>query len=196
MGTAATLSRSLATHDPSEPGHAVRVTTLALQLAVAVAATPAAVEAIRMGGPLHDVGKLSVRSAVLEKPGPLNADELAEVRRHAAVGANMVAGIRSLQNGVPCVLHHHERWDGGGYPSHLAGSEIPLSARILAVADAYDAMTMNRPYSAALSHDDALREVERCSGSQFDPELAAAFVASRASPRSRASPAYARSLRR
>jgi len=175
MGTATTLRRSLATHDPSEPGHAVRVTTLALQLAKAVAAAPDAVEAIRMGGPLHDVGKLSVRSEVLAKPGPLDADELAEIRTHPVAGANMVAGVRALRNAVPCVLHHHERWDGAGYPNKLAGPEIPLSARILAVADAYDAMTMNRPYRVALSHDAAVREVERCSGSQFDPELAAAL---------------------
>jgi HD-GYP domain-containing protein (c-di-GMP phosphodiesterase class II) len=175
MGTATTLSRSLATHDPSEPGHAGRVTMLALQLAEAVEAAPDAVEAIRMGGPLHDVGKLSVRSEVLSKPGPLNADELAEIRVHPVAGADMVAGIHALRNAVPCVLHHHERWDGAGYPGHLAGPEIPLAARILAVADAYDAMTMKRPYRAALSHADALAEVERCSGSQFDPELAAAF---------------------
>jgi HD-GYP domain-containing protein (c-di-GMP phosphodiesterase class II) len=175
MGTAATLSRSLATHDPSEAAHAVRVTTLALQLAEAVEASPDAVAAIRMGGPLHDVGKISVRSEVLAKPGPLDADELAEIRTHPVAGANMVAGVRGLRNAIPCVLHHHERWDGRGYPNHLAGPEIPLSARILAVADAYDAMTMTRPYSVALSHDDAVREVERCAGSQFDPELAAAF---------------------
>jgi HD-GYP domain-containing protein (c-di-GMP phosphodiesterase class II) len=173
MGTATTLRRSLATHDPSEPGHAVRVTTLALQLAEAVAASPEAVEAIRIGGPLHDVGKISVRSEVLAKPGPLDADELAEIRTHPAAGATMVAGIRGLRSAVPCVLHHHERWDGRGYPNNLAGPAIPHEARILAVADAYDAMTMTRPYRAALSHDDAVLEVERCSGSQFDPELAA-----------------------
>jgi len=176
MGTATTLSRSLATHDPSEVAHAVRVTKLALQLAEAVAAAPDAVEAIRMGGPLHDVGKLAVRTEVLAKPGPLDADELAEIRAHPVAGANMVAGIRTLRNAIACVLHHHERWDGAGYPNRLAGPEIPLEARILALADAYDAMTMARPYRAALSHDDAVREVERCAGSQFDPELAAAFL--------------------
>ena len=175
MGTATTLSRSLATHDPSEAAHAFRVTTLALQLAEAVAAAPDAVEAIRMAGPLHDVGKLSVRSEVLAKPGPLDAEELAEIRAHPVAGATMVAGIRALPNAVACVLHHHERWDGRGYPNNLAGREIPLAARILAVADAYDAMTMTRPYSAAVSHEDAVREVARCAGSQFDPELAAAF---------------------
>ena len=152
------------------------MTTLALQLAEAVAAAPDAVEAIRIGGPLHDVGKLAVRTEVLAKPGPLDANELAEIRAHPVAGAHMVAGIRALRNAVACVLHHHERWDGAGYPNRLVGPEIPLEARILAVADAYDAMTMTRPYRAALSHDDAVREVERCAGSQFDPELAAAFL--------------------
>jgi HD-GYP domain-containing protein (c-di-GMP phosphodiesterase class II) len=88
----------------------------------------------------------------------------------------MVAAIGALRSAIGCILHHHERWDGGGYPNKLAGSEIPLEARILALADAYDAMTMTRPYRPALSHDDAVREVERCAGSQFDPELAAAFL--------------------
>ena len=176
MGTAIKLSRSLATHDPSEAAHATRVTTLALRLAKAVHAAPNAVEAIRMGGPLHDVGKLSVRTAVLAKPGPLDDDELAEIRAHPAAGAKMVGDVRALRSAVPCVLHHHERWDGAGYPNHLSGSAIPLEARILALADAYDAITMNRPYRAALTHDDAVREVERCSGSQFDPELTIAFL--------------------
>lgn len=176
MGTASTLSRSLATHDPSEAAHAVRVTTLALRLAEAVAAAPDAVEAIRVGGPLHDVGKLAVRSEVLAKPGPLDEDELAEIRAHPVAGANMVSSVGALRNAVACVLHHHERWDGAGYPNRLAGPEIPLEARILAVADAYDAMTMTRPYRAALSHDDAVREVERCAGSQFDPLVAEAFL--------------------
>jgi HD-GYP domain-containing protein (c-di-GMP phosphodiesterase class II) len=176
MGTATTLSRSLATHDPSEAAHAIRVTTLALRLAEAVDAAPGAVEAIRIGGPLHDVGKLSVRTAVLAKPGPLDDDELAEIRAHPAAGAEMVSGVHSLRGAVPCVLHHHERWDGAGYPNQLRGPEIPLEARILALADAYDAMTMTRPYRVALSHDDAVREVERCSGSQFDPELTIAFL--------------------
>jgi HD-GYP domain-containing protein (c-di-GMP phosphodiesterase class II) len=176
MGTASTLSRTLATHDPSEAAHAGRVTTLALRLAEAVAASPDAVEAIRMGGPLHDVGKLSVRPAVLAKAGPLDDQEMAEIRAHPAAGARMVGDVRALRGAVPCVLHHHERWDGAGYPGHLSGPEIPLEARILALADAYDAMTMTRPYRAALSHDDAVREVERCSGSQFDPDLTAAFL--------------------
>jgi HD-GYP domain-containing protein (c-di-GMP phosphodiesterase class II) len=176
MGTASTLSRTLATHDPAEAAHAARVTTLALRLAAAVAAAPAAVKAIRLGGPLHDVGKLAVRSDVLAKPGPLDADELAEIRKHPVDGASMVGGIRTLRTAVGCVLHHHERWDGAGYPHRLAGPEIPLEARILALADAYDAMTMTRAYRPALSHDDAVREVERCAGSQFDPDLTAAFL--------------------
>jgi HD-GYP domain-containing protein (c-di-GMP phosphodiesterase class II) len=93
------------------------------------------------------------------------------------IGARMIDGIDSLRAALDCVLHHHERWDGTGYPYRLAGHEIPFEARILALADAYDAMTSDRPYRPALTHDEAVAEVERCAGTQFDPQLAEAFVA-------------------
>jgi putative nucleotidyltransferase with HDIG domain len=157
-------------------GHAARVTALALRLAEVMRAGEARLEAIRVGGPVHDIGKAAVDPAILNKPGALDPRELVEIRKHPVVGAEMIHGIRSLLPAVHCVLHHHERWDGGGYPHGLVADEIPFEARILAVADAYDAMTSDRPYQAALTHEDALAEVERCAGSQFDPRVAEALI--------------------
>jgi HD-GYP domain-containing protein (c-di-GMP phosphodiesterase class II) len=131
---------------------------------------------LRLGGALHDVGKLGVRDAVLNKPGPLTADELCEVRAHPEIGARMVALDQALRAALPAVLYHHERWDGGGYPSGRAGSAIPLVARILGVVDSYDAMTSDRPYRTARTSAVAAEEVDRCAGTQFDPDVAAAFL--------------------
>jgi len=131
---------------------------------------------LRLGGALHDVGKLGVRDEVLNKPGPLTEDELSEVRAHPEIGARMVSLDGALQAALPAVLYHHERWDGAGYPTGKAGEEIPLEARVLAVADAFDAMTSDRPYRRALSRAEALAEVERCAGTQFDPQIARVFL--------------------
>ena len=131
---------------------------------------------LRLGGALHDIGKLVVSEAVLNKPGPLTSTEQAEVREHPEAGARMVALDRSLRPALPGVLYHHERWDGLGYPTGRAGKEIPLEARILAVTDSFDAMTSDRPYRAALTHEQAIAELERCSGSQFDPDVALVFL--------------------
>lgn len=133
-------------------------------------------QAIRVGGPLHDVGKLAVSEEILRKRGPLDPDELIEIRKHPVTGAKMLGGIRSLRIGVDCVLHHHERWDGDGYPYGLAGATIPLEARIVSVADAFDAMISDRPYRSAMPREAALSEIDRCSGSQFDPKVANALL--------------------
>jgi HD-GYP domain-containing protein (c-di-GMP phosphodiesterase class II) len=131
---------------------------------------------LRLCGALHDVGKLAVSDAVLNKRGPLTADELAEVRTHPEAGARLVALDRTLRPALPGVLYHHERWDGAGYPTGRAGSAIPLEARILAVADCFDAMTSDRPYRAALPPEEALDELDRCRGTQFDPDVALVFL--------------------
>jgi HD-GYP domain-containing protein (c-di-GMP phosphodiesterase class II) len=131
---------------------------------------------LRLGGALHDVGKLAVRDEVLNKPGPLTAGEVREVRVHPEVGARMVALDQTLRPALPGVLYHHERWEGGGYPSGRAGCAIPLVARILGVVDSFDAMTSDRAYRAALPAERAAAEVDRCAGTQFDPEIAQTFL--------------------
>jgi HD-GYP domain-containing protein (c-di-GMP phosphodiesterase class II) len=131
---------------------------------------------LRLGGALHDVGKLAVSDAVLNKPGPLTADEILMVRAHPEIGARMVSLHKSLRSSLPAVLYHHERWDGEGYPTGRAGAEIPLEARVLAVVDSFDAMTSDRPYRLAMPAEDAVEELDRCAGTQFDPDVAVAFL--------------------
>jgi putative nucleotidyltransferase with HDIG domain len=176
LATAAELSQQLEVHDPDGAGHAARVTMLALLLAEALEAGRVRVEAIRAGGPLHDVGKLTVATEILQKPGPLAPAELDQIRTHPVIGAHMLADVDDAQGGLDCVLYHHERWDGTGYPHGLTAGAIPLEARIVAVADAYDAMTFDRPYRRALTQEQAIAEVERCAGTQFDPQVATALL--------------------
>lgn len=134
------------------------------------------IDVLRMGAALHDVGKLALPEHILRKPGPLDEGELESMRRHPEEGARMVARHRSLQLVVPAVLYHHERWDGTGYPIGVEGEAIPPEARVLAVVDAFDAMTTDRPYRRALPQSHALAELERCAGTQFDPEIVRVFV--------------------
>jgi HD-GYP domain-containing protein (c-di-GMP phosphodiesterase class II) len=127
---------------------------------------------------LHDLGKIGIPDAILLKPGPLTSAELEHMRLHPLLGARLLEKIPHLGDVVRgVVLFHHERWDGEGYPHGLAGGKIPLAARIFAVADAWDAMTNDRPYRKRLTPDVALAEIEQGAGAQFDPELAAAFCA-------------------
>jgi len=131
---------------------------------------------LRLGALLHDVGKLAVPPAVLMKRGPLTEAEFVQVRRHPAAGVRMLRSLGAPREILPTVLHHHERWDGTGYPRGRGGDKIPLEARILAVADSFDAMTSTRPYRAPRDADGALEELRRCAGSQFDPALVGVFV--------------------
>lgn len=163
--------------DPSLEGHASRVGRHAEAVARRLGWNETALEELRLGASLHDVGKVNVRPDVLTKPGRLDETELAEVRAHPVEGAWLIAGVPSLCAALPYVLFHHERWDGFGYPTRRAGFDIPIEGRLLAVADSFDAMTSSRPYCDARAFDGAVEEVERCSGSQFDPAIADAFVA-------------------
>jgi HD-GYP domain-containing protein (c-di-GMP phosphodiesterase class II) len=169
------LSEAIEARDPHTRGHSVRVARMAHAVGVRFGCDELRL-ALRLGGALHDVGKLVVSEAVLNKPGPLTEEEVAEVRGHPEAGARMVALDRALRPALPGVLYHHERWDGAGYPTGRSGEEIPLEARILAVADCFDAMTSDRPYRAALPAEQALEEVDQCAGSQFDPDVALVFL--------------------
>jgi putative nucleotidyltransferase with HDIG domain len=170
------LSRAIETRDPHSAGHAARVGFMAEVVAERVGWDEADVEVLRMGAALHDVGKLRVSERILRKPGPLDEGELAEMRRHPEEGALMVAKVRSLRLVVPAVLYHHERWDGSGYPVGIEGEGIPPEARVLAVVDAFDAMTSDRPYRRAMTDRLAVAELERCAGTQFDPEIVRVFA--------------------
>jgi HD-GYP domain-containing protein (c-di-GMP phosphodiesterase class II) len=170
------LSAAVESRDPATRGHAARVTVLADAVGRRLGWDEPRLAALRLGATLHDVGKVAVPVAVLRKRGPLTEAEAAQVRVHPAAGACVVAAIAAARPALPCVLHHHERWDGRGYPHGLEATEIPHEARLLAVADAYDAMTTSRPYRAALPAAAALAELERCAGTQFDPHLVGAFL--------------------
>jgi len=170
------LSAALEARDPYLSGHSTRVTDFAEGLARVLGWRGRDLETLRVGGSLHDVGKIAVDPRVLRKPGPLTVAECAQIRRHPVTGARLMDIVDDLSRALPYVLHHHERWDGCGYPYGIGGSGIPLEGRLLAVADAFDAMTTARSYRPALAVDAALGELERCAGSQFDPQLARTFV--------------------
>jgi HD-GYP domain-containing protein (c-di-GMP phosphodiesterase class II) len=171
-----TLTRALDARDPDASAHASRVAILAEALARRLGWRDASLEPLRLGGALHDLGKLTVPRRLLLKRSALTAAELARVREHPSTGARLLAPIAPARPVLPYVLFHHERWDGGGYPTGRPGAEIPLGARVLAVVDAFDAMTSDRPYRRALSVEAALEEIDRCAGAQFDPVVAGVFV--------------------
>jgi HD-GYP domain-containing protein (c-di-GMP phosphodiesterase class II) len=170
------LARAIEARDPYSSGHAARVTEIAEVIAARLGWDDEQIDVLRIGAALHDIGKLAVPDSVLRKPGPLNEAEFDHIRAHPQEGARMLGLVKKLRPAVQCVLHHHERWDGHGYPTGRAGEEIPIEARVLAVADAYDAMTSDRPYRRALSQVRAISELERCAGTQFDPDVVAVFA--------------------
>ncbi|MBV8563387.1 MAG: HD-GYP domain-containing protein [Actinobacteria bacterium] len=172
----ASLSRALEIRDQTY-GHGARVAALAEPVAIRLGWDRDRIRTLRVAAPLHDIGKVKVRREVLGKAGPLTVDEQAEIRRHPRAGASLVLELRRVWHALPYVLFHHEHWDGSGYPAGLRGRAIPMEARILAVADAFDAMISPRPYRGAMSHEHALSEIERCAGTQFDPRVAEAFLA-------------------
>jgi putative two-component system response regulator len=170
------LASALAARDPATAAHSARVTDLADRLAGWLGWDDAKLAALRLGGPLHDIGKIAVSKTILRKRGPLNPRELAEIRTHPVAGAKIVGPDRRASAALPFVLYHHEHWDGRGYPTGRSGEDIPEGARLLSVADAFDAMTSTRPYRRALPVERALGEIERCAGTQFDPAMAHAFL--------------------
>ena len=171
----ASVARALEQRDQTT-GHGARVAALAEPVAVRLGWDRERIRTLRFAAPLHDVGKVKVRPQLLGKPGPLTLDELAEIRAHPRAGAQLVLPLGRFRVALPYVLFHHERWDGGGYPAGLRGRRIPIEARIVAIADAFDAMISPRPYRPALTHEHALEEVERGAGTQFDPVAAELFV--------------------
>ncbi|HVT80815.1 MAG TPA: HD domain-containing phosphohydrolase [Phycisphaerae bacterium] len=176
MGVLHALTRSIDAKDAYTRGHSQRVAELSRELARKIGLPEEQCERIYLSGLLHDVGKIGVPEAVLTKPGKLTDEEFTLIKKHPEIGAQILGNIRQLQDIIPGVLYHHERWDGRGYPHMLAGDKIPLLGRIICVADSFDAMTSTRTYRAARSLEAVLKEIERCAGSQFDPALARVFV--------------------
>ena len=171
---AESLAKAVDERDAYAGSHSQRVGDYSARIARRLGADEPAVELTRLAGNLHDLGKLAIPEEVLRKPGTLSEAERLMLERHPQIGFRMLESL-GVQPVAEWVLHHHERWDGAGYPNRLAGDQIPLGARIIFVADAYDAMTSERAYHEALSQGDALAELERCAGAQFDPAVVSAL---------------------
>lgn len=176
LGTIHAVTASIDAKDHYTRGHSERVSHLSELLATKLGLPDREVEWVRISGLVHDVGKIGVPEAVLTKPGRLTDDEFAAIKRHPEIGHNILRAVAPLGPALPGVLSHHERWDGKGYPNGLSGEGIPLIARIIGLADTFDAMSSNRSYRSALTREKVLSEITRCAGSQFDPKLAPLFV--------------------
>lgn len=177
LGTLEALTASIDAKDRYTCGHSQRVSHLSTRLALAVGYTAEQADRIRIAGLVHDVGKIGVPEAVLTKAGRLSDEEFGAIKLHPEIGHRILKDIPLLADVLPGVLHHHERWDGKGYPAGLSAEAIPHQARIIALADTFDAMSSNRSYRSALSRGQVLEEIARCAGSQFDPALVPAFLA-------------------
>jgi putative nucleotidyltransferase with HDIG domain len=169
------LLTALKTHDAYTYRHSVRTVRLSLLLARACKLKSDSFRALCLGALLHDVGKIYVPTIVLHKHGPLTSEEWETIKQHPQAGASLALGVRVATDVVRTIAEHHERWDGGGYPVGLSGTQIALPARVVAVADAFDAMTSTRAYRSSRSYMAATDELERCAGTQFDPQVVSAF---------------------
>jgi putative nucleotidyltransferase with HDIG domain len=162
--------------DPYTRGHSERVTRMSLKIAFQLGFTEERLESLEFGALLHDIGKIGIRDEVLQKPGALNPEEYQYIQEHPLVGVNIVEGLDFFKDKIPMIRHHHEHFDGSGYPDGLIGEAIPLEARIIAVPDAFDAMTSMRPHREMMYLQDVLIELEKCKGTQFDPEIIEIFM--------------------
>jgi ribonuclease P protein subunit RPR2 len=176
LATMTSLAQVVEAKDRTTRGHLERTRSYGVALARRIDAELAGAPELGYGFFLHDIGKVGIPEAILSKGGPLSPAEWDVMRTHPTIGAQIVAPIRFLGDASLVIRHHHERFDGSGYPEGLAGDEIPLAARIFAIADSFDAMTSDRPYREALAVERALGEIKRGAGTQFDPEMVEVFV--------------------
>jgi len=176
FNTIRSLVLAMEARDAYTKGHSERVTEYALLIANAMALAPQQVQMIKYCGLLHDLGKIAISDTILRKEDRLSEEERIQIERHPVEGAEVLSPLAFLRPGISIVKHHHERFDGTGYPDRLKADKIPLAARILACADAYDAMTTDRPYRSKLAKEEALGELKNNSGSQFDPEVVDVFL--------------------
>ncbi|MBC24327.1 MAG: hypothetical protein CMJ32_10485 [Phycisphaerae bacterium] len=175
LGMLQAITSTIDAKDPYTRGHSQRVALLSRDLAHAIGLSEEEVKRVHIAGLVHDVGKIGIPEAVLCKPGQLTDQEYRLVQEHPEIGYRILKDIPQLRDVLTGVLHHHERWDGAGYPSGLAGRQIPLFARLIALADTFDAMSSDRTYRGGRSRDEVLAEISRCRGAQFDPEFVDAF---------------------
>lgn len=173
--TIQSLALALEARDHYTRGHSERVTDFAVQIAKNMGISESEIETLRFAGKLHDIGKIAISDRILLKEGKLTLSEYADIKTHPIKGTELLEPLEFLKNILPHIRHHHERYDGKGYPQGLSKNNIPVLARILSVADAFDAMTSVRPYRNALSEDQALKELDKNTGSQFDPQVVEAF---------------------
>ena len=171
------MIKALEAKDFYTRGHSQRVTLYSIAIAEELGVTGQELEDLYRASVLHDLGKIGVREAVLNKPGKLTDEEFADIVRHPETAVRILEPIPFFRPLLPAILHHHERFDGKGYPSRLVGRNIPLASRIMTIADTFDAMTSTRAYRKALPVADAIAEIRRCSGTQFDPDIVPAFLA-------------------
>lgn len=176
MDTVRVLMRAIESKDPREVGHGSRVARYAQTLAREIGWDEERAVQAAIGGLIHDVGQVGLRDELVRKSGPMTRQEIAELRHHPEIGARLLSGIRSLEPLIPYVRHHHEWFDGQGYPDHLRGQEIPIEARLVAVADAFDELRSPRPANDPAATESAVRELRKLSNERLDPELLQAFV--------------------
>jgi HD-GYP domain-containing protein (c-di-GMP phosphodiesterase class II) len=176
LTTVRLLAAAIETRDPYTGGHVDRVAVFSVATGRELEWDDERLSQLELGALLHDVGKIGVEDRILRKPGRLEPEELAQMRQHPEMGAHMLQGVPFLLPAVTCALRHHEQFDGQGYPDGIVGEAIPIEARVVAVADTFDAMTSDRPYRKGLPVEVATAEIERCAGTQFDPAVAAAFL--------------------
>lgn len=170
------LSETIEAKDPYTKGHCRRVTAFSLRIGKAVGLTQEQLEALEYGSLLHDIGKIGIRGAVLNKPDGLTEEEYNHVKSHPQIGENIISNLESLKGARSVILHHHERYDGKGYPGGLRNIQLDILPRIVIIADAYDAMTSDRPYRKGMTRERALAILEENKGKQFDPELVDIFI--------------------
>ena len=175
IGMVESLSSAIDAKDPYTSGHSDRVAYLSRALALAHGMSESEAEIVRIAGLVHDVGKIGVPEHILSKRGPLTASEFAIVQRHPEIGYRILRGLPPFETALPGVLYHHEHWDGGGYPAGLSGADIPLTARIISLCDAVDAMSSTRSYRPALTAEEVKTKIRNGSGRQFDPDLVTTF---------------------
>jgi putative nucleotidyltransferase with HDIG domain len=174
--TVTSLALAVDAKDQYTHGHSQKVSEYAALLAASLQIDPSDVEEIRLAALLHDVGKVGIPETIINKSGPLDASEWEVMKSHTELGARLLEPLRAMARIQLMVRHHHEYYDGSGYPNRLVGEQIPLGARVIAIADAFDTITSERAYKKPRPIEDALAEIERCAASQFDPKFVQAFV--------------------